>query len=214
MDFSTILKKFKKYENPNNFASDVRLIIKNALKYNDKPEHFIHIAAKEISEYFENLFRPILAKYILEFNDNDVLNSKSNQISSFQQNVTLNNRNNNNELGPRQDHLDFSQNIDDNLNIIRKMRSKLDKFESKSNFLHVPIHLDDDVFVEEDIMNKTLAFDNYSKKILINLLMDDGLKCQKIDSMNIDNKNQNLIHSIYTNADNYSKKLLIFPFLK
>ena len=42
--------------------------------------------------------------------------------------------------------------------------------------------------------------------------MDDGLKCQKIDSLNIDNKNQNLIHSIYINADNYSKKLLIFSF--
>ena len=143
-------------------------------------------------------------------------NSNSNFTNSLsQQKGLLDNHkvnNNNNELGPRQDTLHFSQNIEDNINMIRSMNSKLDNFESKSNFINV---LDDTIVDrddDKDIMNKILNFNDYSKKILIDLLMN-GVICNDIDNMDIDNMdNGNLINSIYNNADNYTKKLIISSF--
>ncbi|RDY06062.1 Transcription factor GTE1, partial [Mucuna pruriens] len=66
MDFSTIKKKMDAkdgsgYKNVREIYSDVRLIFKNAMKYNDE-KHDIHVMAKTLLEKFEKKWLQLLPK--------------------------------------------------------------------------------------------------------------------------------------------------------
>jgi hypothetical protein len=207
MDFGTILKKFnsKKYD-VDNFASDVRLIIKNALKYNNKPEHFINIAAKELSVYFEDLFRPIFAAYTLELTDIDAYQSKFNRSITLQQPENNSDniiKSNHNDPGPRQNNNRLGQSIEENIENIKVMRSKLDKFETKLTLIDAPNN-HDDIIVTDDIIDQISKFDNSTKKILTNLMKNEAAK--DANEMEIDYENS--ISLLYNNSDNYTKQLI------
>jgi len=69
MDFSTIEKKMNAkdgsgYKNVREIYSDVRLIFKNAMKYNNE-KHDIHIMAKILLEKFEKKWLQLLPKVAL-----------------------------------------------------------------------------------------------------------------------------------------------------
>jgi len=59
MDFSTVRGNLEKgvYKSPNDFADHVRLIFKNAISYNTLRDNPVHIAARELSNRFEEKFR-------------------------------------------------------------------------------------------------------------------------------------------------------------
>jgi len=211
MDFGTILKKFnsKKYD-VDNFASDVRLIIKNALKYNNKPEHFVHIAAKELSVYFEDLFRPIFAAYTLDITDIDAYQSKVNRPITLQQPENNSDhiiKSNHNDPGPRQNNNRLGQTIEENIESIKVMRSKLDKFETKLTFIDAPNN-HDDIIVTDGIIDQISKFDNAAKKILINIMKNETV--QDSNEMEIDYENS--ISLLYNNSDNYTKQLISSSF--
>jgi len=68
MDFSTIKKKMNAkdgsgYKNVREVYSDVRLIFKNAMKYNNE-KHDIHIMAKSLLEKFEKKWLQLLPKIV------------------------------------------------------------------------------------------------------------------------------------------------------
>lgn len=58
MDFGTIKLHLENlaYPSPEVFAEDVRLVFQNAVRYNPRPEHYVHIAALQLSELFEDRF--------------------------------------------------------------------------------------------------------------------------------------------------------------
>lgn len=202
MDFGTILKKMnsRKYD-PDSFASDVRLVFKNALKFNKKPDHFVHIAAKELSVYFEELFRPIFTAYTMDLTDIDSYQSKGNQ--SFRQDNGDNLvKVNSNDPGPRQKIDRLGQTLDDNIDSIRTMRSKLNNFESKVTF--IDISLQNEIVLTDDITQIT-KFDSYEKKVLIDIITGGR-------SLNMDIDDNNSINLLYANCDNYTKKLIISSF--
>ncbi|TKY72637.1 Transcription factor GTE1 [Spatholobus suberectus] len=69
MDFSTIKRKMDAkdgsgYKNVREIYSDVRLIFKNAMKYNDE-KHDIHVMAKTLLEKFEKKWLQLLPKVAL-----------------------------------------------------------------------------------------------------------------------------------------------------
>lgn len=59
MDFRTIKEKLEEgaYETADKFASDMRLVFKNAITYNHMKESPVHMAAKELSTKFEEKIR-------------------------------------------------------------------------------------------------------------------------------------------------------------
>lgn len=61
MDFGSIKAKLEhlEYPSPDAFADDVRLVFQNAVRYNPRPEHFVNIAACQLSEIFENRFNSV-----------------------------------------------------------------------------------------------------------------------------------------------------------
>ncbi|KAK7329407.1 hypothetical protein VNO77_23574 [Canavalia gladiata] len=68
MDFSTIKRKMDAkngsgYKNVREIYSDVRLIFKNAMKYNDE-KHNIHVMAKTLLEKFEKKWLQLLPKVV------------------------------------------------------------------------------------------------------------------------------------------------------
>lgn len=68
MDFSTIRRKMDAkdgtgYKNVREIYSDVRLIFKNAMKYNDR-KHDIHVMAKNLLEKFEKKWLQLLPKVV------------------------------------------------------------------------------------------------------------------------------------------------------
>ncbi|QCE13238.1 hypothetical protein DEO72_LG11g231 [Vigna unguiculata] len=73
MDFSTIKKKMNAkdgsgYKNVREVYSDVRLIFKNAMKYNNE-KHDIHIMAKSLLEKFEKKWLQLLPKIVQAENE-------------------------------------------------------------------------------------------------------------------------------------------------
>jgi predicted nucleic-acid-binding protein len=207
MDLGTIFKKIntKKYD-PDSFASDVRLVFKNALKFNNKPDHFVHIAAKELSAYFEDLFRPIFAAYAMDLTAVDPYQSKSNLSFRQENSADYLVKVNDNDPGPRHkiDHL--GQTIDDNIEIIKTMRSKLNDFESKLTFIDIPLH--DEIDMTDDIMTQISAYANYEKKVLIDIITGGRASTNDMD---IDDDNS--INVLYANCDDYTKKLIISSFI-
>ncbi|PWA91130.1 Bromodomain-containing protein [Artemisia annua] len=72
MDFSTIEKKWKAkdgtgYTNVREMCADVRLIFKNAMKYNDE-RHDVHVMAKTLLDKFEEKWLQLLPKVDEEVN--------------------------------------------------------------------------------------------------------------------------------------------------
>lgn len=66
MDFSTIKSKMEAkdgtgYKNVREIYADVRLIFKNAMKYNDE-KHDVHVMAKTLLEKFEDKWLQLLPK--------------------------------------------------------------------------------------------------------------------------------------------------------
>ena len=55
MDFGTIESKLSRnaYTTQGEFASDVRLVFSNAMLFNKLETHQVHVAAKQLSEFFE-----------------------------------------------------------------------------------------------------------------------------------------------------------------
>ncbi|KAK7250690.1 hypothetical protein RIF29_33280 [Crotalaria pallida] len=71
MDFSTIKSKMEAkdgsgYKNVREIYADVRLIFKNAMKYNDDEKHDIHVMAKTLLEKFEEKWLQLLPKVVDE----------------------------------------------------------------------------------------------------------------------------------------------------
>eukprot|EP01039_Chlorochromonas_danica_P000492 gene492-531_t len=62
MDFSTIRYNIENgiYENMHGFAEHMRLVFKNAMTFNQLPDNPVHIAAKDLSNRFEDKFRWLL----------------------------------------------------------------------------------------------------------------------------------------------------------
>jgi hypothetical protein len=72
MDFSTIKSKMEAkdgtgYKNVREIYADVRLIFKNAMKYNDE-KHDVHVMAKTLMEKFEEKWLLMLPKVAEEVN--------------------------------------------------------------------------------------------------------------------------------------------------
>lgn len=66
MDFSTIKNKMEakdgtRYKNVREIYADVRLIFKNAMKYNNE-KHDVHVMAKTLLEKFEDKWLQLLPK--------------------------------------------------------------------------------------------------------------------------------------------------------
>jgi bromodomain-containing protein 3 len=63
MDLGTIKSNMAKnlYSSPAGYASDIRLVFNNAMLYNPKTDA-VHIMAKELLDWFEDMFRPISQK--------------------------------------------------------------------------------------------------------------------------------------------------------
>ncbi|CAM9801375.1 unnamed protein product, partial [Ectocarpus fasciculatus] len=64
MDFQTIQNNLEKalYQSPEAFAEHVRLVFKNAITYNQRRDHPVHIAAREMSNKFEEKFRMLMTQ--------------------------------------------------------------------------------------------------------------------------------------------------------
>jgi hypothetical protein len=64
MDFSTIQQNLDKsvYSTPEAFADHMRLVFKNAVTYNQRRDHPVHIAARELSSKFEERYRALMAQ--------------------------------------------------------------------------------------------------------------------------------------------------------
>jgi hypothetical protein len=87
MDFSTIKSKMEAkdgtgYKNVREIYADVRLIFKNAMKYNDE-KHDVHVMAKTLMEKFEEKWLLMLPKVAEE------VNCFSKYISLFFENEAL-----------------------------------------------------------------------------------------------------------------------------
>jgi len=72
MDFSTIKSKMEAkegtgYNNVREIYADVRLIFKNAMKYNNE-KHDVHVMAKTLLERFEEKWLQLLPKVAEEVN--------------------------------------------------------------------------------------------------------------------------------------------------
>lgn len=72
MDFSTIEKKMEAkdvagYKNVREIYADVRLVFKNAMKYNDEKDD-VHVMAKTLLEKFEEKWLQLLPKVAEEVN--------------------------------------------------------------------------------------------------------------------------------------------------
>ena len=63
MDFGTIRQRLETlfYDKPEAFATDVRLVLDNAMKFNPS-EHNIHVAARELKTQFEDDFEKALQR--------------------------------------------------------------------------------------------------------------------------------------------------------
>ncbi|XP_019446961.1 PREDICTED: transcription factor GTE1-like [Lupinus angustifolius] len=71
MDFNTIKSKMDAkdgtgYKNVREIYADVRLIFKNAMKYNDDEKHDVHVMAKTLLEKFEEKWLQLLPKVVDE----------------------------------------------------------------------------------------------------------------------------------------------------
>lgn len=64
MDFQTIQNNLEKmlYQSHEAFAEHVRLVFKNAITYNQRRDHPVHIAAREMSNRFEEKFRILVSQ--------------------------------------------------------------------------------------------------------------------------------------------------------
>lgn len=64
MDFSTIRKNIETgaYDSINGFAEHMRLVFRNAITYNQAKDSLVHIAAREISNKFEDKFRVLVTQ--------------------------------------------------------------------------------------------------------------------------------------------------------
>jgi hypothetical protein len=64
MDFQTIQNNIDagKYDSHDAFAEHVRLIFKNAITFNQSPDHTVHIAARELAGKFEERFSAVCAQ--------------------------------------------------------------------------------------------------------------------------------------------------------
>jgi len=65
MDFGTIRNKIESgtITTVDEFAELMRLVFRNAITYNQLKEHPVHIAAKELSQRFENRYRTLVTQY-------------------------------------------------------------------------------------------------------------------------------------------------------
>lgn len=64
MDFQTIQTNLEKslYQSHEAFAEHVRLVFKNAITYNQRRDHPVHIAARELSNKFEEKYRLVVSQ--------------------------------------------------------------------------------------------------------------------------------------------------------
>ena len=64
MDFSTIRKRIEEnlYDTVESFADDMRLVFRNAITFNTARDNPVHIAAREMSNRFEDRFRVLLTQ--------------------------------------------------------------------------------------------------------------------------------------------------------
>lgn len=64
MDFGTILSNLDRhhYSAPEGFAEHVRLVFKNAIAYNTLRDNPVHVAARELSNRFEDRFRSLMSQ--------------------------------------------------------------------------------------------------------------------------------------------------------
>jgi hypothetical protein len=152
------------------------------------------------------LFRPIFAAYAMDLTAVDPYQSKSNLSFRQENSADYLVKVNDNDPGPRHkiDHL--GQTIDDNIEIIKTMRSKLNDFESKLTFIDIPLH--DEIDMTDDIMTQISAYANYEKKVLIDIITGGRASTNDMD---IDDDNS--INVLYANCDDYTKKLIISSFI-
>jgi len=64
MDFSTVRGKIEagQYDSTDGFAEDMRQIFRNAITYNTLPDSLVHIAAREMSNRFEDRYRVLTSQ--------------------------------------------------------------------------------------------------------------------------------------------------------
>lgn len=64
MDFGTIQKKLDnfEYDTPERFAEHVRLVFRNAITYNQLRTNPVHVAARELSDQFEEKYRIMISQ--------------------------------------------------------------------------------------------------------------------------------------------------------
>lgn len=79
MDFGTIKSKMEAkdasgYRNVREVYADVRLVFKNAMKYNDEKDD-VHVMAKTLLEKFEEKWLQLLPKVAEEVNYNPAITS-------------------------------------------------------------------------------------------------------------------------------------------
>lgn len=65
MDLGTVRNNLdnNRYESPQQFADHMRLIFRNAITYNQRRDNVVHIAAREMSARFEDMFRIVMAQF-------------------------------------------------------------------------------------------------------------------------------------------------------
>jgi hypothetical protein len=68
-----------KYSNPEEFADHMRLIFKNAITYNKRPDNAINIAARELNKTFDQKFRTLLS----QTNSQSVVESTASEKSAY-----------------------------------------------------------------------------------------------------------------------------------
>lgn len=87
MDFSTIEKKMEAkdgagYKNVREIYADVRLVFKNAMKYNDEKDD-VHVMAKTLLEKFEEKWLQLLPKVAEEVNSYPTMSTVTYDIISL-----------------------------------------------------------------------------------------------------------------------------------